>query len=198
MRKYHPEVNLSLCPSYLTNKEYSKLLDLVIDNGFDSYMEIGVMKGGNLVRMSNLFAINNYKCKITAYDCFAELAPVDPNNTHTSGFQPIDSVKDTIKYYGYKVEFIQALAKNAREVLPDGTKYDVVFHDADHSFEGVYEDLKAIRPFVRDNGYVCVHDIIYDKERDAYGGGAAVSKLIKEGAYDLLEIVDSMGVLRLC
>lgn len=197
-----PSVDLSKCPSYLTEGEWTKIAGLVMDNGFNSYMEVGVMRGGNLVRMSNLFELNEYDCKITAYDCFAELAPVDPKNTHTSGFQPIASVQATVDRFGYNVEFIQALARDAGKVIPEGVTYDVIFHDADHSYEGVYEDLVALMPFVSKGGFVCVHDVIYDESRGdrprPYGGGKALQQLVEEGKYNWLETVDSMGVLQVC
>lgn len=193
-----PTVNLSACPSYLTVKEWTKIASLVMDNGFNSYMEVGVMKGGNLVRMSNLFELNNYDCRVTAYDCFAELAPVDPENTHTSGFQPIASVQATVERFGYNVEFIQALGKDAANVIPEGVTYDVIFHDADHSYKGVYEDLVALMPFVNKKGFVCVHDVTYDDSRSTYGGCKALKQLVEEGKYNWVETVDSMGVLQVC
>lgn len=195
-RQYIPTHILGDCPSYLTLKEYAKILDLIIDNNFSSYLEVGVMKGGNLVRMSNLLELNGHDCSVTAYDCF-ENHPQDVGNTHTSGWQTQASVENTVKtVHGFgNVEFVQGLGAEANEKLA-GRKFDLIFHDADHSFKGVYEDLKSLRSLVSEGGFVTVHDITYDDERPTYGGGQAVKQLVLEGIYEHVETVDSMGVLR--
>jgi predicted O-methyltransferase YrrM len=58
--------------------------------------------------------------------------------------------------------FIGANSEDKVSVLshiPDGTRFDVLFIDGDHSFEGCYADLVNYVPLVKPGGLVLVHDI---------------------------------------
>ena len=126
------------CWSNLTDIERSQLLDLIIDNNFTSYLEVGVMRGGNLINMTNLLRLNNKKCEIVGYDCFELLKDCKPkHNTHISGFPRKETVEKNVNtLHNCNVELIMGLSENIDSVFKD-RKFDLIFHDADHSHEGV-------------------------------------------------------------
>jgi predicted O-methyltransferase YrrM len=195
-RIYNITHDLKDCTSNLSVGEYSQLLDLILDNDLKEYLELGVMNGGNLVRMSNLLELNNHSCNVTAYDCF-DSPPKDPRNTHTSGWPSKAEVENKVnKIHGFGVEFIQGLSSEITDKLKD-KKYDIIFHDADHSFQGVYSDLIKLKELLNEDGFVTVHDTTFDKHRGGYGAGRAVSALVEGKHYNKVGQVDSMAILKL-
>ena len=81
-----------------------------------------------------------------------------------------------------------------------GTMLDMVFIDADHSFEAVLRDWKDWSPFLVPGGVVAFHDSrVFPGGwvRSADGPPRAVAEILKtETDFDLLEGVDSLTVLR--
>ena len=50
-------------------------------------------------------------------------------------------------------------------------KLDVLFIDADHSYEGVKRDFELYKPLVKDGGIIGLHDIVdsaYHRRKDCY------------------------------
>jgi len=44
----------------------------------------------------------------------------------------------------------------------DGNKFDFLFIDGDHTYEGVKADFMLYRQFVREGGFIAFHDIVPD------------------------------------
>ena len=168
-RIYNPEPLPRKFWSNLTRPERSQLLDLIIDNNLNSYLEIGVMRGGNLINIRRLLELNNKECEIVGYDCFELLRDCKPDhNTHTSGFLDKETVENNVnKLNDCKVELVMGLSQNIESVFEKRT-FDLIFHDADHSYEGVYNDLKIIKNVLSPEGYLCVHDAVKCEAFKAY------------------------------
>ena len=195
MKKIYKTKELSKsCYSNLTEKERSQLLDLIIDNKFTSYLEVGVMRGGNLINMTNLLKLNNKKCEIVGYDCFELLKDCKPKyNTHTSGFPKKETVEKNVNLlHNCNVELIMGLSENINSVFRD-RKFDLIFHDADHSYEGVYKDLIILKKILNKNGYICLHDANKCK---AFGVHEAIEDICGQEYYEKIAMHGSIATLK--
>jgi cephalosporin hydroxylase len=70
-------------------------------------------------------------------------------------------------------------------------KIDFLFHDADHSYEGVKKDFEMYSPLVRKGGIIAFHDIVTNSVICPYGWD--VSKFWNEikNRYNYMEIVEN-------
>jgi len=64
-----------------------------------------------------------------------------------------------------KVKAILQMDSGEAECLLCDYKCDLVFIDADHSFEGVKRDIELWKPHVRSGGIICGHDYINGESR---------------------------------
>jgi predicted O-methyltransferase YrrM len=48
-----------------------------------------------------------------------------------------------------------------------GSKFDFVFIDGDHSFEGVLKDIEGVIPLLDAGGYILLHDAHYFEVKEA-------------------------------
>lgn len=65
--------------------------------------------------------------------------------------------------------------------------FDWVYIDADHSFEGCYNDLIHSHNKIKTDGYICGHDYLAeDKVQEGFGVNEAVHKFIEEFNYKLI------------
>ncbi|MHA1582872.1 MAG: CmcI family methyltransferase [Candidatus Baldrarchaeia archaeon] len=74
-----------------------------------------------------------------------------------------------------------------------GSKFDFLFIDGDHSYEGVKRDFEAYSPLVGKDGIIAFHDRVpHDKVHDPYGV-VGVSRFWNEikHSYKYLEIVSN-------
>ncbi len=80
------------------------------------------------------------------------------------------------KIYPWVAYFVRLKSKDAVRLVDDES-LDLVYIDADHSYESTLEDIKMWKPKVRKGGILCGHD--YDKERQPWIIDA-VHKVFKE------------------
>ena len=113
-------------------------------------LEIGVQRGGSLEIWEKYFP----KAKIYGIDL------------SSSGYYN-STVKDK---YKDRLIPIQGNSHYVADLVP---QVDLVFIDADHSYNGCFGDIVAYKPKVRSGGILSGHDIDYP------GVNSAVSKLIK-------------------
>ena len=129
------------------------LKHLIETNGFQTMIEVGVDTG-----KSTFFLLDSIpNLKIYAIDTSIKLF-----------------YNDTIKEkYGDRLIPIQGYSYNVADQLPDNFA-DIVFIDADHSYESVKKDILKYTPKLKERGLLTGHDIDYP------GVNKAVKELINE------------------
>lgn len=108
----------------------------------DVYVEVGTQYGRSAYCASQ-FLLEGVKC--TAVDIFEWHKQPDTM-----------SRKDFFKKYLPEWKFINKPSEEAAKAWKDPV--DMIFIDADHSYEGVKLDLDSWYPFVKSGGYLYFHD----------------------------------------
>ncbi len=180
--------------SDLTSGEFRLLIDTILYKDVKSYLELGVWHGVNLFKIADLLNVNEKECKIVGYDCF----DLDPNddNSHRSGWPSKEIAESVVAGYD-SVELIQGFASELIEKL-DGQKFDLVFHDANHAFDAVYNDVLSIKNILNPSAIVVLHNSEADDLRLNYGAKSAIDKLIQEGHYSFHSRVDRSTAIQPC
>jgi hypothetical protein len=65
------------------------------------------------------------------------------------------------------VRIHRAWSPVALEQIADYT-FDVAYLDGDHTFKGSYNDLTAVRPKIKDGGFICGHDFGKNPKRCSF------------------------------
>jgi predicted O-methyltransferase YrrM len=180
--------------SDLTTGEFLLLMDYVLNNKINSYLEIGVWHGVNVFRIANLCEVNNHECEIVGYDCFEE-DPED-DNSHRSGW-PAKEIAEKVTADYNNVSLVQGFVNEVNDKL-ENKKFDLVFHDANHAFQAVYDDLLTVKNLVKEGGLVVAHNSEADNVQLNYGAKSAIDKLIAEGHYKFHSRVDRSTAITPC
>lgn len=129
-------------------------------------LEIGAFDGGTTYSFSN-FAKSLITLDIIAICRFG--------GGRENAEKSITKIKNNCSDYQYIGE--DSHLENTFNKVKD-KKYDVLFIDGDHSYEGVKQDFYMYRPLVKDNGVIILHDV---KECDLHKQlGCRVDILWKE------------------
>lgn len=85
-----------------------------------------------------------------------------------------------------RVEIVQGFSTDAAQRYEDGF-FDVVYIDADHTYEAVFSDLEAWAPKIKPGGRLMGHDYTDRPEAKAQGFGviAAVSAFCKANDWEI-------------
>ena len=157
--KYHLKRFLSKTwlANLLTRVNYEVLRDLIDIYGYTSFAEIGtlwcatskyILKNCNINR---IVCVDPYKFNITDY-----YGSFDHRDwTKESVTQMKKEAKEFAKKE--KVEFYFKSSKEASKEIEDNS-LDMVYIDADHTYEGVKTDIESWYPKIRDGGMICGHD----------------------------------------
>lgn len=128
-------------------KEYAELLYLLKENNTRTYLNIGIGKGGSFITESYIQED-------------LDLCVAVDNSSYWHSHQK-DKIIENINWLENnikaKVEFYDAdstlFLKSCKQ------KFDVIFIDGDHSYDGVYSDYINSLPLLDDNGLIIFHDI---------------------------------------
>ncbi len=113
---------------------------LILQKGFTAMTEVGVRRGGTC-----FFLLDHVpELVITAID-----------SDVSQFYSP--QVRDQ---YGDRLKVIQGHSHRVADQVPDASQ-DLVFIDADHSYQGCRGDIMAYRPKLRAGGILTGHDIDY-------------------------------------
>lgn len=98
---------------------------------------------------------------------------------------------------GARVEFVEKLSVPAAAEVPDGL--DLIFIDADHSYEGIKADWETWTPKLRPGGHILLHDTRVPDHDPSVAGLGSVKFFEDTIRFDLrfriVEQVDSLSVL---
>jgi hypothetical protein len=128
-------------------EEYVEYLWFLKNNKFKNYLNVGIGKGGSFLvetfiqeNLESSTAIDNSSYwQQDQKESIIEKIEWLKNNTTTS------------------IEFYDADSKEW--LINCNKKFDIIFIDGDHSYEGVKNDYINSLPLLEDNGYMIFHDI---------------------------------------
>lgn len=192
----HPQ----LMTTDLFPEETAMLLDTFEKARPQTYLEVGVFWGGSFRNVLKQRDKLGLKTQCYAIDIWDEI--YDPSDTTHGTGQPIkDVVKRALRKQGLDgFELLTGLSTDIKKLIQK--KIDYAFHDANHTYAAVIEDLDLIHPLMSDGATVLVHNAGTEFEPDksyvAADGGPyqAVMDLVAQGKWELVEIAYRIAVLR--
>jgi predicted O-methyltransferase YrrM len=134
-------------------EEYCKLLNFFKNSKIESYLELGVANGGSF--FTNSIFLQNTARTIHCVDCLAYKDAPHVQQTADKILSKVNKLKTLFP----KKEFNFFNQSTDEFFLNNKRKYDCIFIDADHSYEGVTKDYLNSLEFVKKDGYLIFHDI---------------------------------------
>lgn len=140
-------------------KMYRSLVEQVPNNG--SIIELGVWKGRSLCSIADIIKRKNLK--VYAVDTFKG-SPKEENEHKVAKKTDLKKVFiDNTKSFGLDVELFHMTTNEAANEI--NKKFDLIFIDADHTFEGITQDLENWIPKCK--GIIAGHDYELEDVRKA-------------------------------
>lgn len=134
--------------SFLSKRRYEILRELIRKNNYKSFVEIGVWNG----------KVSKYLLKICKLD---EIICVDNYSTSNCMGSRREVTKARNKAIKLKndnrVTFLEVTSKEAEQRVKDNS-IDIIFIDAEHSYNSVRGDIELWYPKVREGGILAGHD----------------------------------------
>ena len=165
-----------------------------------TYLEIGVFWGGtfrNVLQHRDNLSLSTKCFGLDVWDEVKDSAI----NTHVSGWPNRATVRRALeKRHLGNFELLAGLSSQVRDLVPG--RMDFVFHDANHAYAAVKEDLELLHPLMSDGAMMLVHNAGKDYEPDrsyyqADGGPyQAIMDLVKAGKWDLKTLEYRLAVLK--
>lgn len=119
-------------------KEFTELMQIIIDNKYKSVLEIGAYSNGCTYAFANI-------CK--------KVVSIDLVHRSTERFNNVTYITG-----------------NSHEVRNDiSGKFDVIFIDGDHTYDGVKKDFELYSDLINKGGIICFHDIWDTEEHHRQG-----------------------------
>lgn len=179
----------------VTFNEFRLIADCIAENDIKNYLEVGVWHGATLYSLVKLFKLNGHELDAYGYDCFDDGAPADVENSHTSGWPSKAMVQGIVDELG-NVKLITGDARSVNTIITD-TKFDFVFHDANHTRDAIIGDLLALKDILNPNAFVAVHNSSYDEPQRNFYGKSALDFLQSEGHYKIIKTADTATLIQL-
>jgi cephalosporin hydroxylase len=163
------------------------------------YLEVGVFWGGtfrNVLKRRDELSLTT---KCYAIDIWDELYD-SSDNTHGSG-QPIKDIvrRELVKQGLSGFELLTGLSVDVQKLIKE--KIDLAFHDANHTYAAVIEDLNLLHPLLSDGATVLVHNAGKEFQPDKMyfetdgGPYQAIMDLVEQGKWSLEALEFRMAVL---
>jgi len=138
--------------SDLTAGEKNTIAAFVINNERMNqnarYLEVGIWGGGTIHYLLGLTTSTRF----TGIDLFEDFVPSE-KNTHESGTY---LMKDVQSLLGKRATLIKGHSPTVLSQLTD--KYEHIFIDGDHSYEGLMNDLNAAKRLLTPSGQISFHN----------------------------------------
>ncbi len=147
MKKHYNEV----FGYYNTTFEIDKIAELAV--GRKNALEIGAFIGKSTVAI----AMNAERVlTIDPFDCHHSDVSKEGNlERRPNEFNNLPAYLDNIRGYD-NIRYIVGLSE---DIVPTLTEtFDYIYIDGDHSFEGVYKDIKMCWSILEENGVIVLHD----------------------------------------
>ena len=141
---------------WFTNVEAEVYRSLVRPIRSGVVVEVGVWKGRSVSTILDICRINQNR--LVAVDTWKPDLR-DPGYLEAATRDILEIFRDNLRLLGHTgtVEILQKDSVHARDHFSDRS-IDLVFVDADHSYEAVKNDLEAWLPKVTRHGVLCGHD----------------------------------------
>lgn len=159
----------------LTPSELDTLFEILKQNSFENYIEVGIGRLGTLYEVARFIFENDLRMQCIGIDAFGEL-PKDilGNNTHEGDVIRLEDAKKFLISKGldkfvtlYKGDSSQVLS----EILPAlNNTAKLIFIDGNHSFEGCRTDFEVSDKYVIPGDVIVFHDTLEMQHVD-YGRG---------------------------
>lgn len=164
---------------------YGVISGIINKNKFKYFAEVGVAFGGHLeeilinTKIEKAYAIDSYLLSKTTTDSFkrSDDTPFDQNDYENL----FNFTKKRLNKFGERVLFIREDSKTCLNKIEKDL--DIVFIDAEHTYESVYEDTRNWIKKIRKGGIISGHD--YDHP-NFLGVKKAVDEFIKEFNLELI------------
>lgn len=138
--------------SDLTDAEKKTIAAFVINNerikSTSKYLEVGVWAGGTIQYMKEMTKTT----QLTGIDLFEDLGSLE-KSTHGSGTYMIQDVQN---FLGKRARLIKGNSSVELNKLTE--KFDHIFIDGDHSYDGLIADFDAARKILAPNGQISFHN----------------------------------------
>jgi cephalosporin hydroxylase len=181
-------------------QEADLLLRLFGERRPKTYLEVGVFWGGTFEKVLKHRDSLSLPTKCIGLDIWDEVKD-SANSTHISGCPNREAVHMALARRGYRnFELLVGLSSQVRNRVKE--KIDFAFHDANHTYAAVREDLDQLHPLLSDGATVLIHNASMDLEPDksdyeADGGPyQAAIDLAAAGNWTLEKMENRMAVLR--
>lgn len=122
----------------------------------------------------------------------------DPDlfDDRTQGINTFPFFRETLKKTGLEETVIPIVSTSMAAGKMWKTPLSMVFIDGGHSFEAAWNDFKTWSPHILKNGFLVFHDIFSDPEKGGQAPRQVYEKAIATGAYTVLEMTKTLGVLQ--
>ena len=191
-------------PALLTTDLYPEETAMLL-NAFEearplTYLEIGVFWGGTFRNVLQHRDALSLPTKCYGIDIWDEIFD-SSNTTHGTG-QPIRAlVRNALTKQNYdRFDLLTGLSLDVQKLI--SSKIDFAFHDANHTYAAVIEDLDLLHPLMSDDATLLVHNAGKEFEPDKTyylsdgGPYRAIMDLVKLGKWELKALEYRMAVLK--
>ena len=158
MTPHHVPQTVSHFNAWPTWRRWRFLMALIERNGLKAGAELGLRKGGT----SDFLLKHCPDLHMLGVDLWAPSGGYE-DWTHEKHER---ECRKTLAQYGERAKIIKGLTTKVALEVPDRS-LDFVFIDADHSEQGVRDDITAWLPKIKETGFITGHDINWPGVRAA-------------------------------
>jgi len=150
-----------LLASWINDRDFKRVAELGV---FDGYTLRNILE--KCPDIERLIGVDTWEHP-DKYDCLAPKGERSREVYETTDQEANYTLTlKNIEGYSDKVELLKMTTLEASKEFDDGY-FDLVFIDADHSYEGVKNDILTWYPKIRKGGLLCGHDFSWDGIRQA-------------------------------